>query len=50
MMWMMSQIAKQNEMDYHDVPDSRYIAQPVNNFLFPREEEMGSAENPITIE
>ena len=45
----MSQIAKQVGMDNLEVPDSRYVAQHVNEFLFSREEEE-SVENPITIE
>ena len=36
-------------MNYTEVPDSRYVAQPVNDFLFQWEQE-GSVENPITIE
>ena len=35
-------------MNYPDTPDSRYLAEPVNDFLFPWE-EAGSAENLITI-
>ena len=35
-------------MNYPEIPDSRFVAQPVDDFLFPWEEEMGSAENPIT--
>ena len=35
-------------MNYPDTPDSRYEAQPVEDFQFPLEEEMGSAENPMT--
>ena len=35
-------------MHYPDTPDSRYLAQLVNDFFFPWEEE-GSAENLITI-
>ena len=35
-------------MNYPDTPDSRYLAQPVNDFLFPWE-EAGTAENLITI-
>ena len=45
----MSQIAEQVGMDYPEAPDFRYLAQPVNDFLFLWEEE-GSVEKPITIE
>ena len=34
-------------MNYPDTPDSRYVAQPLDDFLFPCE-EAGSAENHIT--
>ena len=36
------------EMNYPKNPDSRYVAQPFDDFLFPWEE--GSVDNPITIE
>ena len=36
-------------MNYPKIPDSRFVAQPVNDFLFPWE-EAGSAKNPITID
>ena len=48
-MGIMSQFAEQVALDYPEVPDSRYRAQPVNVFLFPLAEE-GSVENKITIE
>ena len=35
-------------MNYIDTPDSRYVAQPIDDYRFPCEE--GSVENPITIE
>ena len=35
-------------MNYPKNPDSRYVAQPFNDFLFPWEE--GSVDNSITIE
>ena len=35
-------------MNYPEIPDSRYVAQPFDDFLFPWEE--GSVDNPITIE
>ena len=34
-------------MNYPEIPDSRFVAQPVDDFVFPWE-EAGSAENPIT--
>ena len=33
-------------MNYPEIPDSRFVAQPVDDFLFPWEEEMGIAETP----
>ena len=45
----MSQIAEQIGMDYPEVPNSRYAAQTVNNFIFAWEEER-SVKNPITTE
>ena len=48
-MQMMEEVAELMGMIYPVTPDSRYVAQPVNDFLFPWE-ETGSAENPITIE
>ena len=47
-MQMMEEVAEQVGMNYPEVPDSRYVAQPFDNFLFPWEE--GSVDNPITIE
>ena len=44
---MMEDVAEQVGMNYHNTPDSRYVAQPVEDFLFPWE-EAGSAENPMT--
>ena len=38
-MGMMSQVAEHVGMEYPEVPDSRYVAQPVKDFLFPWEEE-----------
>ena len=49
-MQMMEQVAEHVRMNYPDTSGSRYVAQPVDNFLFPWEDEMGSAENPITID
>ena len=34
--------------NYPEIPDSRFVVQPVNDFHFPWEE--GSVDNPITIE
>ena len=48
-MQMMEEGSEHVGMNYPKDPDSRYVAQPVNDFLFPWEEE-GSVENPITIE
>ena len=46
---MMEEVAEHVGIYYPDNPDSRYVAQPVDGFLFPWEEE-GSVENPINIE
>ena len=48
-MQMMEEVSEHVRMIYTDTPDSRYVAQPVNDFLIPRK-EMGSAENPIAID
>ena len=48
-MQMMEEVSEHEVMNYPEVPDSRYVAQPVDGFLFPWEEE-GSVENPITID
>ena len=48
-MQMMGKVAEHVGMNYTDTPGSRYVAQSVNNFLFPWE-EAGSAANPITLE
>ena len=37
-------------MNYPKIPDSRYVALPGYDFLFPWEKEMGSTENPITMD
>ena len=37
-------------VNYPEIPDSRYVAQPVIDFLFLWEEEMGSAENPMAVD
>ena len=36
-------------MNYPEISDSRFVAQPVDDFLFPWE-EAGSVENPIIID
>ena len=48
-MQMMEQVAEHVEMNYPATPDSRYVAQPVDDFLFPWE-EAGSAINLVTID
>ena len=48
-MQMMGEVSDHVGMNYPEIPDSRFVAQPVDNFLFPWEEE-GSVENPITID
>ena len=46
-MQMMEEVSDHVGMNYPEIPDSRFVAQPVDDFLFPGE-EVGSAENPIT--
>ena len=48
-MQMMEEVPEHVGMNYPEIPDSRYGAQPFDDFLFPWEEE-GSVENPITID
>ena len=48
-MQMMEEVSEHVGMNYPETPDSRYVAQTVDDFLFPWEEE-GSVENPITID
>ena len=43
----MEEVAELVVINYPNTLDYRYVAQPVDFFLFPWEEE-GSAENPIT--
>ena len=45
---MMEEVAEHVGMNYPEIPDSRYVAQPFDDFLFSWEE--GSVDNPITIE
>ena len=47
-MEMMEEVSEHVGMNYPEIPDSRYVAQPFDDFLFPWEE--GSVDNPITIE
>ena len=44
----MEEVAEHVGMNYPETPDSRYVAQPFDDFLLPWEE--GSVDNPITIE
>ena len=48
-MQMMEEVSDHVGMNYPEIPDSRFVAQPVDDFLFPWE-EAGSAENRITID
>ena len=48
-MQMMGEVSDHVGMNYLEIPDSRFAAQPVDDSLFPWEEE-GSVENPITID
>ena len=48
-MQLMEEVSEHVEMNYPEILGSRYVAQPVGDFLFPWEEE-GSVENPNTIE
>ena len=48
-MQMMEEVSDHVGMNYPEIPDSRLVAQPVDDFHFPWE-EAGSAENPITID
>ena len=46
---MMEEVTEHVGMNFPEILDSRFVTQPVGDFLFPWEEE-GSVENPITIE
>ena len=46
---MMEEVPAHVVMNYPEIPDSRFVAQPVDDFLFPWE-EAGLAKNPITID
>ena len=45
---MIEEVSDHVGMNYPETPDSRYLAQPFHDFIFPWEE--GSVDNPITIE
>ena len=47
-MQMMEEVAEHVGLNYPEIPDSRFVAQPFDDFLFRWEE--GSVDNPITIE
>ena len=48
-MQMTEEVSEHVGMNYPEILDSRYVAQPVDNFFFPWEEE-GLVENPILID
>ena len=48
-MQMTEEVSDRVGMNYPEIPDSRFVAQPVDDFHFPWE-EAGSAENSITID
>ena len=48
-MQMMEEVSDHVGMNYPEIPDSRFLAQPFDAFLFPWE-EAGSAEKPIVID
>ena len=48
-MQMMAEVSEHVGMNYPEIPESRFVAQPVDDFLFPWE-EAGSAKNPIRID
>ena len=48
-MKMMEELAEHVGKNYPEIPDSRFVAQPVDDFVF-LSEEAGSAENAITID
>ena len=49
-MQMMEEVSEHVGMNYPEIPDSRFVAESVDDFLFPWEEEMESAEKSITID
>ena len=48
-MQMMEEVSDLVGMNYPEILDSRFVAQPVDDFLF-QWEEAGSAENPFKID
>ena len=48
-MQMMEEVSDHVGMNYPEIHDSRFVAQPFDDFFFPWD-EAGSAENPITID
>ena len=48
-MQMMGEVSDHVGMNYPEIPDSRFVAQPFDDFLF-LWEEAGLAENPITVD
>ena len=48
-MQMTEEVSDRVGMNYPEIPDSRFVAQPVDDFHFPWE-KAGSAENSITID
>ena len=46
---LMEDVTEHVVMNFPEIPDSRFVAQPVDDFLFPWK-EAGSAENPIAID
>ena len=48
-MQVMEEVSEHVGMNYPEVPDSSFVAQPIDDFLF-HWEEAGSAENTITID
>ena len=48
-MQMMDEVSDHVRMNYPEIPDSRFVAQPIEDFLFPWK-EAGSAKNPITVD
>ena len=49
LMQMMEEVSEHVGRNYAEIPGTRYVFQPVDDFLFPWEEEMGSTESPITL-
>ena len=49
-MQMMEDVYERVGMNYPQVPVSRYVSQPANDFFLPCEEEIGSAKNPKAID